>query len=343
MTPLLWAAADVLFANADHRAYLADDDQTIYSYQGADPRLFNDRPATNVRLLEQSYRLPSRIVDLAARVIGQNSNRVEKTVLPRLDGEREGAAERVRDLSELLLDNGESWMLLVRNWAFVSDLAAELERDGIPYRVQGDAYYCPWSDRGPLKAARLIYKLSTPGTAVELRELEPFLDKTRVASKDRPAAAWRFGAKTKIKELIEAEPAGRVSLLDLPRLGLTEWGFDRIATRNLEVLAQDVSARDLACYQAAIRKGSWECVLTGEPIQTTLSTIHGVKGGEADNVGVLMACTQAPARNMEREDRREREEEIRLQYVGITRAAKRFYGIEGDWLSFGQPWDIEAL
>lgn len=53
----------------------------------------------------------------------------------------------------------------------------------------------------------------------------------------------------------------------------------------------------------------------------TVDTIHGVKGGEADNVVLLLDCTKAVKRNMERN----LDSELRCLYVAITRAKKNLH------------------
>lgn len=330
MSPALWRAADTLFAECPLRMIAADDDQAIYSYQGADPRLFNERSAARVVKLEQSVRLPRRVAELAASVIDANTNRVPKRVLAN-PAKGDGEVQRVRSIRDLDLLNGEPWMILVRNWCFVGELAAELEADGIPYLIQGDAQYSPWSDKGPLRAVKTLYALSTPGGSVSAHELAGFADKTRTQTKDKPGA-WLRGAKTRIDELAKEDMAQRFALMDLPELGLTEHGLKCIALRDLDLLT-GLSARDLATYKSAQARGTFE--LTPSVL---LSTIHGVKGGEAPNVAVLMSCTAAPARSLE--DPARCEEERRLAYVAITRASRAFYAIDGSSVPFGQPYEI---
>lgn len=346
MTPLLWAAADVLFAETPIRACLADDDQSIYTFQGASPELFNERPAAAVHQLRQSRRLPRRIAEHAARVIGQNRNRVPKELRPvtpeiiraradRPEGpatqaELEGSVARIAGLSQVDLHNGQTWMLLCRNWLFVPEVVRWLEDEGIPYRVPGD-YYSPWSDKGPLKAARAMYALSVPDGKITGAELAALVDKTRTETKHTPGA-WQHGAKARLSRWIEENPGGAVSLLDLAALGLTEWAFERIALRDLGLLQGGISDRDLGAYQAAQRRGTWD-----QAPRVLVSTIHGVKGQEADNVVALASATRMPVRNLDHPERRE--EEIRLAYVAITRARQRFFCLEplDNW---GLPYEV---
>jgi superfamily I DNA/RNA helicase len=347
-TPLLWAAADTLFKHAEKRASLGDADQSIYSFQGCAPELLYERSAEKRVALNHSHRLPRNIWKLATSIIRQNGRRQDVPFLPcdahdieRRPGrtpsaatqeELEGYVGRVDTLDQLPLSNGESWMILVRNWMFVEEIAAQLESFGIRYRISDDDYYTPWQEKGPFKAASAMLRLSEPGGEIRLADLEPLVNKTHAQSSAR-AGAWQYGHKTKIEKLIEAEPGRSVSLLDLPDLGLTEWGFDRIALRDLDMLA-GISQRDRDAYTASIRAGTWN-----DAPRVLVSTIHGVKGGEADNVVALEACSVAPLRNLEDADRRE--EEVRLAYVAVTRARKRFFVLSIQ--SKGHPYEVFGI
>ena len=56
-------------------------------------------------------------------------------------------------------------------------------------------------------------------------------------------------------------------------------------------------------------------------VNIKISTIHGVKGGEADNVVLLLDVNKAVHKNMDSHN----DAEMRCYYVGVTRARKRLY------------------
>lgn len=339
-TPLLWQAYDTLFARAEQRAALGDDDQAIFSFQGCDPALFNARSSTSRYILEQSYRLPSTVVALAEQIISRCRNRVHKVVRPvtpailrSYDVEPtpdrlSGSVNRVADLGGLPLRNDGTWMLLCRNWCFVDPLALALEDLGIPYAIAGGQRYTPWSDKGPLRAARAILTLAAGGR-IDTTALAALVDKTESATSIR-AGAWRYGAKKPIETLVAEQPDLRFTLLDLPHLGLTEWAFDRIALADLTVLAR-ISDRDRNAYQMAQCSGG----LVQEP-WVTVSTIHGVKGQEADHVACWESATRMPIRNLQHAERCD--EEYRLAYVAVTRASQSFWAVSHD--GSGQPYPV---
>lgn len=329
LSPLMWAAADILFADAPLRAVLGDDDQAIYSFGGADPLLMNKRPARQVVKLTQSHRLPRTVCEAAHGIISQNDNREPKDLQPR---DYEGSAASAYDLSELPLSAG-SWFLLVRNWRLKEQFTDWLEAHGLPYRIAGNRY-SPWSERGPRQAAAAILTLSQGGI-VSLGDLAALAKKTP-AGNSKKTGAWVYGAKTTLEEKAADRPSREVSWRDLFRYGMTEEGFTRVMRGDLTLLEKHISDRDLRTYAAAQRAGTW-----AQPVRVTVGSIHSVKGRQADNVAVLAGCTAAPARGMLWPWRAE--EERRVGYVGITRARERFYSLKA-WPDDGVfPWNVCAV
>ena len=82
LSPLQWAVVRKLCENAE-RIYIAgDDDQAIYRWAGADVD-YLIRNSKNAMVLQQSYRIPSSVHDIATRCIGQVRSRVSKKWAPR--------------------------------------------------------------------------------------------------------------------------------------------------------------------------------------------------------------------------------------------------------------------
>ena len=64
--------------------------------------------------------------------------------------------------------------------------------------------------------------------------------------------------------------------------------------------------------------------LLNKPPRILLSTIHGVKGGEADNVVLLTDLSKSTQKNMDRYP----DDENRLFYVGATRTKDHLHIIK---------------
>jgi len=80
-----------------------------------------------------------------------------------------------------------------------------------------------------------------------------------------------------------------------------------------------VSDQETAYIMSARRRG--ERILTGTP-RIRISTIHKAKGGEADNVALLLDSTKACVESLDQDS------ETRIFYVGATRAKQSLHLIE---------------
>ena len=71
--------------------------------------------------------------------------------------------------------------------------------------------------------------------------------------------------------------------------------------------------------------------INGEELSKTprvkLSTIHAAKGGEADNVLLILDNTKKIRESVEKNDDK-RDEEHRVWYVGVTRTKQNLYIME---------------
>ena len=65
-----------------------DDDQVVYAWQGADPDLLLEEDVTDDNILPNSYRLPSRILNVVNREVSHIEKRQEKDLDPRKEGGR---------------------------------------------------------------------------------------------------------------------------------------------------------------------------------------------------------------------------------------------------------------
>ena len=73
-------------------------------------------------------------------------------------------------------------------------------------------------------------------------------------------------------------------------------------------------------YISSVRRMG-DKILTNNP-RIKLSTIHKAKGGDADNVAILLDTSRACAES------RDQDSEVRTFYVGLTRAKKTLHIIE---------------
>ena len=98
-----------------------DDDQVVYAWQGADPNLLLDAEVDDDEVLPNSYRLPSRILEVVNREIRHIDKRQEKDLNPRKEGGRVEAKQNPSMLDAVRLvrrvanrEEDESVMVLFR-------------------------------------------------------------------------------------------------------------------------------------------------------------------------------------------------------------------------------------
>ncbi|MXV43551.1 UvrD-helicase domain-containing protein [Saccharibacter sp. 17.LH.SD] len=137
-------------------ACVGDDDQSIYSWRGAEIanilRFEKDFPGAKVIRLERNYRSTPRILSAASGVIAHNEGRMGKTLRPGLEGE-EGerisvintpdsddearvVAETIRSLHGKNQSYGDM-AILIRAGFQTRPFEESLMRSGIPYQVIG--------------------------------------------------------------------------------------------------------------------------------------------------------------------------------------------------------------
>ena len=141
------------------------------------------------------------------------------------------------------------------------------------------------------------------GGAVDAAELAALLD--LLPSSRRPGGLCPWGTKTRVNDI-----AGDVTRSDLVGLGLGPLA-EALTQDHIEPLAK-VAPADRLYYRAL-----WSEAGKIPKPQVRLSTVHGVKGREADRV---ILCPALP-KVVEMERRRGSfEAENRIAYVALTRA-----------------------
>ena len=140
----------------EHRSLfvVADEDQSIYSWRGADyrniKRLRTDFPELQEILLEENYRSTQIILDAAQAVISRNLDRTPKHLFTRKNGgepvvlreayDEEEEAAFVARKAESLWRKGRSWSdiaVMYRTNAQSRALEETFVRENIPYRLIG--------------------------------------------------------------------------------------------------------------------------------------------------------------------------------------------------------------
>jgi DNA helicase II / ATP-dependent DNA helicase PcrA len=294
----------LLAAPEDNLFVVGDDDQTIYAWRLADVRRilgFSDHYPTARRvMLATNYRCPTTVVDASARLIAVNRERFTKPIrAPR--GAPAGAQ------IEAWSTGDSSWPDAMARSAAAADAA--------------DRSFCFLArTRGELTPVFLalvragVRHASSIEPLVEARPVVELVDAARSLPDDRHPfqllrrlrAGRGWARSDPAADQLSDEEHGALDAL----LG---WAT---AFRSIEALARTYDA--VRGRLAALRDPK-------APVE--LATIHGSKGREWQTV-VLLGFEEGRmpnARSLEEGDDpgRAMEEERRLAYVGVTRAAER--------------------
>jgi superfamily I DNA/RNA helicase len=282
-----------------------DDDQAIFRWAGADIEHFiamakND--ANTIIPLKQSYRIPISVHNLATKMAQSISNRIDKSYMPR-DEEGERKVLNFRPLNKEL-ETGD-WLILCRTHEIVKQVCESLDRYGWLYKCYGKSIINEKIIEAIVSWTRLQKGEKVSGARVDT--IYSFMDSTRIK---RGHGTFK-GSHTEmynINNLIHS-------------FGLRENIGGDLFTKTLhwyDVLNAKGIRKRIRYLRAVMRDGH---KLDDKP-RIEVSTIHASKGGERDNVMLLTDLSYGPYKSS-KDTQQGRDDELRVFYVGATRAKKQ--------------------
>ena len=302
LTPLQWRMIQHMSTNAEEVWIAGDDDQAIHRWTGVNVKQFMNMSPKRI-VLDQSYRLPKAVFDLAQRVVRRIKDRVPKEYAPT---DREGSVTWHYDIHGLPLHTG-SWTIMCRINTYVNMMAKEVEEMGYYYSVKGK----PPITKEQAETIHTWRELAA-GEAVDLYRIRTMYE---AVPKQGDKAVVKRGAK---KLLEAADPDAMLTMVDLSN----EFGL--LEQPNL--LGEYRDALDVLGLGKAMQTYLRRIERAGEdlskPPRIKLSTFHAMKGGEDDNCAVYLGTTKACEETSYPDD------EHRAFYVGITRARENLHVIE---------------
>jgi len=311
---------------------VGDADQCLYGFKGADPRTFirSDLPEGNVKVLEQSYRVPAAVHCAATNWIERCDFRFPAKYLPR---EEEGAC-RVIDstykvpyfvdyvLSAVAARDEGTHMILASCGYMLHATIRELRVAGVPFHNPYRTRQGAWN---PLRggADRLFAFLAPQakwGRLWTWRELWRWVE---VCS---AKGTLNTGMKSLIQTKAKDAESGRVTESELHACFGSHWGdLEKAREAGLELhwLQARLSAkgRSMLTYAMTVLKRRGLDALKDTP-KVIVGTIHSVKGGQADHVWLIPDLSRSGYAEWNGTPG-ERDGIRRMFYVGMTRARKR--------------------
>ena len=290
LSRLQWNIVNELVARSVTGYIAGDDDQAVYTWAGADVASFLSLPG-EIKVLEQSYRVPSTVHSLANTVVNRIRSRQPKTWKPR---EFDGVVCRYNDYTQVDVSHGE-WLILASTNYLLNDMNEWLRSQGLLYERHGQR-----SISETVISAVIGWENLRRGKEVALpilKNVYRYLDSSFV----------QHGYKT----LKHADPNKMYTMQELRESqGLLN---DAIWHEALTKISDH--QRDYII--AMLRRGT---KITGK-VPIKLSTIHGAKGGEADNVLLRLDLSN----KFVQESYRSSDDLNRLLYVGLTRARQSLH------------------
>lgn len=123
------------FSVGKESVYVAgDDDQALYGFQGADPRLMLEYDANTIEVLGNSYRCPEEVWEPSMQLINLNKNRQFKDVQSRGSGGSFREMSLGRYFNQLLYHIRGPTFLLARTNQLVGKIAWQLAFNGVLFK-----------------------------------------------------------------------------------------------------------------------------------------------------------------------------------------------------------------
>ena len=289
LSPLQW---DMFFyiEKRAQRSYIAgDDDQTIYTFQGADPSIFINLKGTEDPQIK-SRRVPKKIHELAESIFPYMSQRLDKKWEPR---EAEGEVHTDTDFYELDFSKG-TWFVLTRTNKMLQPLKDHLYNLNIRF----DAKQHDLLSEDMLTAYRSWVRLNK-GASIDTKEAENlykfFTVKGGQVARGFASGKTLQGLNSVTLEELRAEHGLLVT---------GDWELLNFPDASKEYIRTILKSEDLM-----------------KDARIKLSTIHGVKGEEAENV-VLFTDLERIIYDSALKDS---DPEHRTFFVGITRAKEKIF------------------
>ena len=290
LSRLQWRLVEQLSLRAQRCFLAGDDDQAVYTWAGADVASFLGFSG-DVKILDQSYRVPSKIHALANRVVTRIKQRQPKVWKAR---EEEGSISYYNDFQQVDITHG-NWLILASANYMLTDMHDWIKSQGLLFERHGQR-----SVSESILIAVLGWEKLRKGGEVPFHVL-------KVIYKYLDSAFIKHGHKM----LRTADQADMFTLDTLKeKHGLLS---DEIWHKELTKISED--RRD---YMVSLLRRNTR--LTGH-VPIKLSTIHGAKGGEADNVLLLSDLSTRFAKDYDKNS----DDINRLLYVGITRAKQTLH------------------
>ena len=300
LSPMQWKMVDIIKKNSKYVILAGDDDQAIYGWAGADVKKFQQEISKKDIILPQSYRVPKTVQNVADKILDRIPD--DRRIKKSWKArDEDGYINYVTSIEDVPLYEG-NWLILARYNDKLSKLKPVLKDMGIYFQFKNRKSYKTTLFRNILNYIRW-----QKGELLSLSEVRGILESSPLLIMDEPTEEKMYD--------------------------LEELGFDKKAPWY-DVFTSDYEEclyiREMLSNGEELRK---------DP-RVKLSTIHSAKGGEADNVLLILDNTKTIREALEKSQDKY-DEEQRVWYVGVTRTKQNLYIMTAKQEDKG--YDIESL
>lgn len=322
-----------------------DPDQCIYSWRGADSGCFMNYeiPEGNKRFLKKSYRLAKQPHSYARSLIKRIDNREDVEFSPT---DKEGSVDllnssprscgRVIGLVEEEIEAGRTVMILGTCNFVIYPIIKKLKEMGIPFHNPYRPDFRVWNPLAPSK------KKITPRERI-LSFLKPDVGSWGSESRDwdgKDLNSWMSALRQEgiLRRGVKAQIAAKgfvapTNWEDLKKLFVFEKDADKALRLDIDWWERSLMGSQIKSHEYPLKvaragggKALWKVP------KVIVSTIHGVKGGEADTVIVFPDISKSA--EQARIKKGGEEDLARLFYVAVTRAKDKLVLCKPDGWGF---------
>ena len=297
LSMLQWWAVILLAKKAKYIYIAGDDDQAIFKWAGARPDLLVRTPGEK-KVLNQSFRVPQRVFEVADFVSSKIKDRVSKDWKP---SSSEGDVVHYPSIEYVPFDKDGEYYVLARTKHVLQKCEDYFKREGIIYSRYG---------RHKSISEKVLYAINSWHKLQAGEQISLGGVKNMYKYISSGPEYIQKGHKTWDKALEDDIMVDYQNLYDNHGL--------RVPLNLLWHEALNKVNEDLSLYIRKVERRNQD--INAIP-KIKILTIHGSKGGEADNVVLLSELSPKSYNSLLKNG----DDERRVFYTGITRTKKNLF------------------
>lgn len=282
LSNLQWAVVYQMAQTVKELCVFGDDDQSIFTFAGANATKMLRLPNAQHVVLNKSFRLPQSIFRCSQDIIGNVKERKQKHFSCRADT---GTLDKVFELDSHMFHGYERTLILYRHHYLAKKIGMTLNKMGIPFK----GLFSPYKHEKEIKAIHDFFQLQA-GYLITVKDALNM--RSYIKSSDEPFS--RIEERYRMGDMVNRQT---------------------LFLRERDWKEYFPHARYQDTIQHLIEEHGWT-ILAQEP-KVQLSSIHQSKGGEAEQVILYpdISTRAYQSLNLHQEDN-----EHRVFYVAVTRA-----------------------